>query len=65
MLSQCLDFIKRYEIRDELKLIAIPAMQSLADNLRPYLMITLGFICVNFVLLLYIIYVLKKISRTR
>ena len=61
MLDKCLDFIKRYEIRDELRLLALPAMETLADSLRPYLLIAIFFVVINFILLLYIVYSIKKL----
>jgi len=64
MLGQCLDFIKRYEIRDELRLLALPAMETLADSLRPYLIIGIFFVVLNFGLLLYIVYKLKKLTKS-
>lgn len=61
MLDKCLDFIKRFEIRDELRLLALPAMETLADSLRPYLLIAIFFVVINFILLLYIVYSIKKL----
>ena len=61
MLSKCLEWLKRDEFKRELKGILHPVMELLLDALKPYLLYGIGFILLNFVLLLSILfYVMRK-----
>jgi hypothetical protein len=63
MLTQCLEFIKKYEIRDDLKVLLLPFLESFAEYLRPYLMIAISFVFLNFVILLYILFYLRRMAK--
>ncbi len=60
MIKQCLTFMKREDVKEELKNLMRPMIDMILQEIYPYLYISLVFLLVNFVLILGIFVVLLR-----
>jgi len=60
IIKQCLTFIKREDVKEELKNLLRPMIEMILQEIYPYLYISLIFLLVNFVLILGILFLLLR-----
>jgi hypothetical protein len=60
MIKQCLAFMKREDVKDELKNLMRPMIEMILQEIYPYLYISLIFLLVNFILILGIFVILLR-----
>lgn len=65
-LSTCLEFLKKEEFKNELKTISHPIIELLIEELKPYFMSFMFFLCINFILILGIfIYLIRPLKLSQ
>ncbi len=60
IIKQCISFMKREDVREELKNLIRPLIDTILQEIYPYLIIILVFLCVNFILILGIFILLMR-----
>jgi hypothetical protein len=66
LLSTCLEFLKKEEFKNELKTISYPIIELLIEELKPYFMSLMFFLCINFVLILGIfVYLIRPLKLSK
>jgi hypothetical protein len=60
IIKQCLTFMKREDVKDELKNLMRPMIDMILQEIYPYLYISLIFLSVNFILILGIFVILLR-----
>jgi hypothetical protein len=66
LLSTCLEFLKKEEFKNELKTISYPIIELLIEELKPYFMSFMFFLCINFVLILGIfVYLIRPLKLSK
>lgn len=60
MIKQCLSFMKREDVKEELKNLIRPMIDIILQEIYPYLYISLVFLLVNFILILGIFILLLR-----
>tara|TARA_B110001450_G_C17242770_1_gene328142 strand:- start:303 stop:503 length:201 start_codon:yes stop_codon:yes gene_type:complete len=58
--QQCLDILKREEVKDEIKNLMKPVLDLLIQELYPYIYLSLMFVLVSFFLILGIFILLLR-----
>jgi hypothetical protein len=65
IIQQCLDILKRDDIRSELKSFCSPIIQMVLDFINPYIYITLFLVFLIFVMILAILTLLILVLRNK
>jgi hypothetical protein len=60
IIKQCLTFMKREDVKDELKNLMRPMIDMILQEIYPYLYISLIFLLINFILILGIFVILFR-----
>lgn len=64
MVQQCLDLLKREDIKNEFKMLLKPVFDFLLYELNPYLYVVVGFVFVLFVMNLAILILLALMFKS-
>jgi hypothetical protein len=65
IVQQCLDIIKREDVKYELKSFFSPVIQFILNELNPYIYITIGLVFLIFIMILAILILLIFILRNK
>jgi len=65
LVQQCLEILKRNDIKNELKCLFMPVIDLIFQELNPYINIVIGIILLIFVLILAILILLILILRNK
>jgi hypothetical protein len=65
LIQQCLDILKRDDIRNELKMLLKPVIDFILYEINPYLYIILTLFLLNFIMILTIIIILIILLRNK
>jgi len=63
IIQQCLDVIKRKDVRHELQLLVRPMLNMILRELYPYVFMSLVFVIVSFLLVIGIFIILVRSER--
>jgi len=65
LVQQCLDILKRDDIKHELKCLCMPVLDLIFYEINPYIYIIIGIIFLIFILILAILILLILILRNK
>jgi hypothetical protein len=65
IIQQCLDILKRDDIRNELKSFCSPLIQMVLDFINPYIYITIFLVFLIFIMILAILTLLILVLRNK
>lgn len=65
LVKQCLDILKRDDIRDEFKMLLKPVIDFILYEINPYIYITVALVFLIFVMILAILVILIIILRNK
>jgi len=65
MIVQCLEILKRDDIKYELRVLFSPVIEFIFFHLKPYLYLFLGLFVFMFLLILGILFLLIQVLRTK
>jgi hypothetical protein len=65
LVQQCLDILKRDDIKNEFKLIFKPVIDFILYEINPYIYITVALVFLIFVMILVILIILIMILRNK
>ena len=65
LVQQCLDILKRDDIRDEFKMLLKPVIDFILYEINPYIYITVALVFLIFVMILAILVILIIILRNK
>ncbi len=65
LVPQCLDILKREDIKHELKCFCMPVIELLFNEITPYIYLIIGIIFLIFVMILAILILLILILRNK
>ena len=65
LVQQCLDILKRDDIKNEFKLIFKPVIDFILYEINPYIFITVALVFLIFVMILVILIILIMILRNK
>ena len=65
LIQQCLDILKRDDIRNELKMLLKPVIDFILYEINPYLYIILTLFSINFIMILTILIILIILLRNK
>jgi hypothetical protein len=65
LVQQCLDILKKEDIKNELKILFTPVLDFLLYELNPYIYITVTLVLLNFVMILAILIILIFLLRNK
>ena len=65
LIQQCLEILKRDDIRNELKMLLKPVIDFILYEINPYIYITLSIISLIFVMILSILIILIILLRNK
>jgi hypothetical protein len=65
LVQQCLDILKRDDIKHELKCFCMPVIELLFNEIAPYVYLIIGIIFLIFVMILAILILLILILRNK
>lgn len=65
LVQQCLDILKKEDIKNELKILFTPVLDFLLYELNPYIYITVTMVLLNFVMILAILIILIFLLRNK
>jgi len=65
LVQQCLDILKRDDIKNELKSLCMPVIEFILNEINPYIYITIGIIFLIFIMILAILVLLILILRNK
>jgi hypothetical protein len=65
LVQQCLDILKREDIKHELKCLCMPVIDLIFYEVNPYIYIIIGIIFLIFVMILAILIILIMILRNK
>jgi hypothetical protein len=65
LVHQCLDILKRDDVRNELKGLFMPAIELILTELAPYIYVIIGIIFSIFVMILAILILLILVLRNK
>jgi len=65
LVQQCLDILKRDDIKNELKSLCMPVIEFILYEINPYIYITIGIIFLIFIMILAILVLLILILRNK
>jgi hypothetical protein len=63
--KQCLDILKRDDVKNEFKLLLKPLIDFILYEINPYIYITVGLVFLIFVMILAILIILIMILRNK
>ena len=64
IVDQCLEILKREDVKDELKSVIKPMISLLLQEIYPYIFISLLFVLISFLLILGIFVFLLRIKKS-
>ena len=64
LIKQCIEIIKREDVKNELKLIIKPFIELILLNIYPYIYISLLLVIISFLLILGIFLLVLKNTKT-
>jgi len=65
IVKQCLDILKREDIKKEFKTLLKPVIDFIIDEIHPYIYITVTFVFIIFLMILAILYILITLLRNK
>jgi hypothetical protein len=65
LVQQCLDILKKEDIKNELKILFTPVLDFLLYEINPYIYITVTLVLLNFVMILAILIILIFLLRNK
>jgi hypothetical protein len=65
LVQQCLDILKREDIKHELKCLCMPVIDRLFYEINPYIYIVIGIIFLIFIMILAILILLILVLRNK
>jgi hypothetical protein len=65
LVQQCLDILKREDIKNELKMVLKPVIDFIMYEINPYIYITVSLVCMIFIMILSILIILIILLRNK
>ena len=65
LVQQCLDILKREDIKNELKMVLKPVIDFIMYEINPYIYITVSLVCIIFIMILTILIILIILLRNK
>jgi hypothetical protein len=65
IVQQCLDILKKDEVKDEFKILLKPVIDLILYEIHPYIYIIVSFIFIIFIMILAILIILILIIRNK
>ena len=65
IIQQCLDILKRDDIKNEMKLFFTPIINYILYEINPYIYITVSLVVLNFIMILAILVILIFLLRNK
>jgi hypothetical protein len=65
LVQQCLDILKKEDIKNELKILFTPVLDFVLYEINPYVYITVTLVLLNFVMILAILIILIFLLRNK
>ena len=65
LVQQCLDILKRDDIKNEFKMLLKPVIDFILYEINPYIYITVAFVFIIFIMILAILIMLILIIRNK
>jgi hypothetical protein len=65
LVQQCLDILKRDDIKNELKLLLKPLIDFIMYEINPYIYLIIGLVLILFVMILTILIILIMLLRNK
>ena len=65
LVQQCLDILKREDIKNELKMVLKPVIDFIMYEINPYIYITVSLVCIIFIMILIILIILIILLRNK
>ena len=65
LVQQCLDILKKEDIKNELKILFTPVLDFVLYEINPYFYITITLVLLNFIMILAILIILIFVLRNK
>ena len=65
LVQQCLDILKRDDIKNEFKMLLKPVIDFILYDINPYIYITVGLVFLIFIMILAILVILIMLLRNK
>jgi hypothetical protein len=65
IIQQCLDILKRDDIKNEMKIFFTPIINYILYEINPYIYITVSLVVLNFIMILAILVILIFLLRNK
>ena len=65
LVQQCLDILKREDIKNEFKMVLKPVIDFIMYEINPYIYITVSLVCIIFIMILTILIILIILLRNK
>ena len=65
LVNQCLEILKRDDIKNEFKILFRPVLDFILNEINPYIYITMGFVFTIFIMILSILIILILLLRNK